>query len=171
RVPFGDAPVDQAVLQLAAAVERVHAAQRPPDAAVEPIPGVVVERRFLPLDSVGIYVPSGLVSSLVMTVVPARVAGVPRIVVATPGPSDALKAAARELGAHELYDVGGAQAIVALAYGTETIAPVAKIVGPGNKWVTAAKLLVSSRVAVDLPAGPSEVLVIADETADPAECA
>jgi histidinol dehydrogenase len=171
RAAFGDAPVDPAVLRLAEAVERVHAAQRPPDTTVEPIPGIVVDRRFLPIDSVGIYVPAGLVSSLVMTVVPARVAGVTRIVVATPGPSAALRAAARELGADELYDVGGAQAIAALAYGTETIAPVAKIVGPGNKWVTAAKLLVSSRVAVDLPAGPSEVMVIADETADPAECA
>jgi histidinol dehydrogenase len=171
RVPFGDAPVDPAVLNLADAVERVHAVQRPPDTTVEPIPGIVVERRFLPVDSVGIYVPSGLISSLVMTVVPARVAGVPRIVVATPRPSPALKAAAGRLGVDELYDVGGAQAIAALAYGTETIAPVAKIVGPGNKWVTAAKLLVSSRVAVDLPAGPSEVLVIADDTADPAECA
>jgi histidinol dehydrogenase len=171
RAAFGDAPVDPAVPRLAEAVERVHAAQRPPDTTVEPIPGIVVERRFLPIDSVGIYVPAGLVSSLVMTVVPARVAGVPRIVVATPDPSPALSAAARELGVDELYDVGGAQAIAALAYGTETIAPVAKIVGPGNKWVTAAKLLVSGRVAVDLPAGPSEVIVIADETADPAECA
>ena len=80
-------------------------------------------------------------------------------------------ATARELGIDEVYAVGGAQAIAALAYGTETIPPVAKIVGPGNRWVTAAKLLVSGRVAIDLPAGPSEVLVIADDTADPAVCA
>jgi histidinol dehydrogenase len=80
-------------------------------------------------------------------------------------------ATAREVGADELYSMGGAQAIAALAYGTETITPVAKIVGPGNRWVTEAKLLVSSRVATDLPAGPSEVFVIADGTADPDACA
>ena len=168
---LGAAAVEPAVLRLADAVERVHAAQRPADTVVSPIPGVVVERRWGPIDSVGIYVPAGLVSSLVMTAVPARVAGVPRIVVATPRPSETLLAAARELGVDEVYTAGGAQAIAALAYGTETIAPVAKIVGPGNRWVTAAKLLVAGRVAIDLPAGPSEVLVIADETADPAECA
>lgn len=160
-----------AVRGLAAAVDAVHAAQRPADTIVSPLPGIEVERRFLPLDSVGIYVPAGLVSSLVMTAVPARVAGVARIAVTTPRPSQAMLAAARELGVEEVYAVGGAQAIAALAYGTETVAPVAKIVGPGNRWVTAAKLLVSSRVAIDLPAGPSEVFVIADETADSGECA
>jgi histidinol dehydrogenase len=162
-----------AVRRLAEAVEKVHAEQRPSDTTVSPFPGVVVERRFRPLDSVGIYVPGGkapLVSSLVMTAVPARVAGVRRIAVATPGGSEAVLAAARELGIDEVYAVGGAQAIAALAYGTETIQAVDKIVGPGSRWVTAAKLLVSSSVAIDLPAGPSEVLVVADETADPDEC-
>jgi histidinol dehydrogenase len=161
----------RAIRALAAAVEAVHAAQRPPDTAVSPIPGIEVERRWLPVDSVGIYVPAGLVSTLVMTAVPARVAGVPRIAVATPRPPAALLGAARELGIDEVYAVGGAQAIAALAYGTETIAPVAKIVGPGNRFVTAAKLLVAADVAIDLPAGPSEVLVIADDTADVEECA
>jgi histidinol dehydrogenase len=164
----------RAVRALADAVERVHAAQRPADTVVSPIPGVVVERRFRPLDSVGIYVPSGrapLASSLVMTAVPARVAGVRRIVVVTPRPQPAVLATARELGIDEIYAVGGAQAIAALAYGTETIPAVDKIVGPGSRWVTAAKLLVSGAVAIDLPAGPSEVLVIADESADPAQCA
>jgi histidinol dehydrogenase len=181
---FGDGPPERvvprgelhpealdAVRALAAAVEIVHAAQRPADTTVKPAPGVEVTRRWLPIDSVGIYVPAGLVSSLVMTAVPARVAGVARIAVATPAPSGELLAAARELGIAELYAIGGAQAIAALAYGTETIEPVAKIVGPGNRWVAEAKLLVSTQVAIDLPAGPSEVLVVADETADPDECA
>jgi histidinol dehydrogenase len=96
---------------------------------------------------------------------------VERIAVATPRPSEAMLATADELGIDELYSMGGAQAIAAFAHGTETIAPVAKIVGPGNRWVTEAKLLVSARVATDLPAGPSEVLVIADQTADPDACA
>jgi histidinol dehydrogenase len=161
----------QAVRALAAAVEAVHAVQRPADTTVVPVEGIEVERRWLPLDSVGIYVPAGLLSSLVMTAVPARLAGIERIVVASPRPSAALLAVAGELGVDEVWAMGGAQAIAALAYGTETIAPVAKIVGPGNRWVTAAKLLVAGRVAVDLPAGPSEVLVIADDTADPDECA
>jgi histidinol dehydrogenase len=161
----------RAVRALAGAVEAVHAAQRPAGTIVTPLPGIEVERRWLPLDSVGIYVPAGLVSTLVMTAVPARVAGVRRIAVATPRPSRAMLATARELGIDEVYAMGGVQAIAALAYGTETVAPVAKIVGPGNRFVTAAKLLVSADVAIDLPAGPSEVLVIADETADPDECA
>jgi histidinol dehydrogenase len=166
-----DADTLRAVRALIAAVEVVHAAQRPSETTVTPISGVEVSRRWLPVESVGIYVPAGLPSSLVMTAVPARLAGVPRIVVATPRPSEAMLATAGELGIDELYSMGGAQAIAALAYGTETIRPVAKIVGPGNRWVTEAKLLVSSRVAIDLPAGPSEVLVIADGTADPEACA
>jgi histidinol dehydrogenase len=103
-----------------------------------------------------------------MTAVPARVAGVRRIAVVTPNPADAILVAARELGIDEVYAVGGAQAVAALAYGTETIPRVAAVVGPGNAYVAAAKLLVSSRVRIDLPAGPSEVVVIADGTA-PAE--
>jgi histidinol dehydrogenase len=100
-----------------------------------------------------------------MAAVPARVAGVRRIAVVTPNPADAILAAARELGIDEVYSVGGAQAVAALAYGTDTIAPVDAIVGPGNAYVAAAKLLVSSRVKIDLPAGPSEVVVVADATA------
>ena len=106
-----------------------------------------------------------------MAAVPARVAGVERIAVVTPKASEATLAAAHALGIDEVYAVGGAQAVAALAFGTETIAPVDKIVGPGNRWVTAAKLLVSSHVAIDLPAGPSEVVLIADASADPARCA
>ena len=129
------------------------------------------ERRWVPLSSVGIYVPGGRAaypSSLVMAAVPAQVAGVERIAVVTPRPAEATLATAHALGIDEVYAVGGAQAIAALAYGTETIERVDKIVGPGNAYVTAAKLLVSSHVAIDLPAGPSEVVVIADATADAA---
>jgi histidinol dehydrogenase len=164
----------RAIRQMAEAVAAFHAPQRPADISVTTLPGIVAERRFRPLGSVGIYVPGGrapLASSLVMSAVPARLAGVPRIAIATPRPHEAVLATARELGLDEVYAVGGAQAIAALAYGTGSVAPVDKIVGPGNRWVTAAKLLVSSRVAIDLPAGPSEVLIIADESADPAHCA
>lgn len=163
-----------AIRRLSEAVAAFHAPQRPSDTAVVPFPGVEAERRFLPLGSVGIYVPGGLAaypSSLVMAAVPARLAGVGRIAVASPRPGAALLAAARELGLDEVYPVGGAQAIAAFAYGTESVAAVDKIVGPGNRWVTAAKLLVAGRVGIDLAAGPSEVLIVADETADPGLCA
>ncbi len=163
-----------AIRRLAEAIRAFHAPQRPADTEIEAFPGVLVARRFLPLDSVGIYVPGGrapLASSLVMAAVPAQVAGVRRIAVVSPRPAEAVLATARELGLDEVYAVGGAQAIAALAYGTETIPRVDKIVGPGNRYVTAAKLLVSTAVAIDLPAGPSEVVVVADETADPAVCA
>lgn len=164
----------EAVRSMARAVGDFCAPQRPPDTEVEAVLGVFAERRWVPLQSVGVYVPGGRAaypSSLVMAAVPALVAGVERIVVVTPRPSEAILATAHELGLGEVYAVGGAQAVAALAYGTESIARVDKIVGPGNRWVTAAKLLVSSRVAIDLLAGPSEVVVIADSTADPAQCA
>jgi histidinol dehydrogenase len=145
------------------------APQRPPDVDVEAVPGVRAERRWVPLRSVGIYVPGGravLPSSLAMAAVPAQLAGVERIAVVTPRPHEATLAAAHELGLDEVYAVGGAQAVAALAYGTETIAPVDKIVGPGNAFVNEAKALVARDVAVDLPAGPSEVVVLASEGAD-----
>ena len=163
-----------AVRALADAVAAFSTPQRPPDVAIEAVEGVLAERRWIPLSSVGIYVPGGRAaypSSLVMAAVPAQVAGVERIAVVTPRPAEATLATAHALGIDEVYAVGGAQAVAALAYGTETIAPVDKIVGPGNSWVTAAKLLVSSRVGIDLPAGPSEVVLIADRTATPARCA
>jgi histidinol dehydrogenase len=163
-----------AVQALADAVAAFCKPQRPPDVALEAVAGVHAERCWLPLSSVGVYVPGGLAaypSSLVMAAVPAQVAGVERIAVVTPKASEATLAAAHALGIDEVYAVGGAQAVAALAYGTETIAPVDKIVGPGNRWVTAAKLLVSSRVGIDLPAGPSEVVLIADDSADAARCA
>lgn len=156
------------------AVRRFNEAQRPADTVVEAVPGIVSERRWIPLDAVGVCVPSGrhpLPSSLVMTAVPAQVAGVRRVAVVTPNPVDEILVAARELGLDEVYAVGGAQAVAALAYGTETIPAVDRIVGPGSAYVTAAKLLVSGDVGIDLPAGPSEVVVIADATADASWCA
>jgi histidinol dehydrogenase len=156
------------------AVRTFHERQRPEDFRYSTYPGVEAERRFVPLDSVGVYVPGGLAplpSSLVMGAVPAQVAGVGRIAVATPKADPTILATARELGLDEIYCVGGAQAIAALAYGTETVQRVDKIVGPGQSWTTAAKLLVSSVVGIDLPAGPSEVLIVADESADAKLCA
>ena len=131
-------------------------------------------RRFRPLERVGVYPPGGTAaypSSVLMGVVPAKVAGVEHVAIATP-PADEINpvtlAAAHVAGADAIYSVGGAQAIGALAYGTETVNAVQKVVGPGNKWVTAAKAEVRGDVDIDFLAGPSEVLVLADETADPA---
>jgi histidinol dehydrogenase len=165
-VPAGEIP-EKAVLALAQSVRRWHALQRPADIELEIAPGVELSRRWIPLASVGIYVPRGLVSTLVMCAVPAQVAGVGRIVVATP-PSDAalVAAAARLLGLDEVWALGGPAAIAAFAYGTESIPKVDKIVGPGNAHVNEAKLLVSRDVAIDLPAGPSEVVVLAGSDAD-----
>ena len=136
--------------------------------------GIWVQTVLRPIESVGCYVPGGQAaypSTLIMTAVPAKVAGVPRIVVCSPsdtkGKVNPLVLVAADIcGVDEVYKVGGAQAIAALAYGTKTIKPVRKIVGPGSKYVTAAKVLVSTDVAIDMPAGPSEVLVLADESAD-----
>ncbi len=153
-------PTD-ALRTLADRVRRWHELQRPADVRLDVEPGVELERRWVPLESVGIYVPRGLVSTLVMCAVPAQVAGVERIVVVTPPVGAGLVAAAAELfGVDEVWAVGGPHAVAALAYGTDTIAAVDKIVGPGNAYVNEAKLLVSRDVAIDLPAGPSEVLVV-----------
>ena len=165
-VANGEIPTD-AVLAAADAVRRWHEAQRPLNLVMEVSPGVTLERRWTPLRSVGVYVPKGLISSLIMGAVPAQVAGVERIVVCTP-PSGAGAVTAALLGIEEVWAIGGAQAIAALAYGTESIAPVDKIVGPGSGAVNAAKLLVSRDVAIDLPAGPSEIVVVVDEGVDEA---
>jgi histidinol dehydrogenase len=165
-VPAGDVPAE-AVLTLADAVRRWHELQRPADLREEILSGVTLERRWLPLASVGIYVPKRLVSTLVMCAVPAQVAGVERIVVVTPPDGAGIVARAAELlGLDEVWAVGGPQAIAALAYGAGSIRPVDNIVGPGNAFVNEAKLLVAHDVAVDLPAGPSEVVVLASAGAD-----
>jgi histidinol dehydrogenase len=156
-------PTD-AVLALADRVRRWHEAQRPPDVALEVEPGVVLTRRFVPLRTVGVYVPRNLLSTLVMCAVPAQAAGVERIVVCTPPGGAGLVAAAAELlGLEEVWALGGPQAIGWLAY----VRRVDKIVGPGNAYVNGAKLEVSRDVPIDLPGGPSEVVVVADADADP----
>jgi histidinol dehydrogenase len=137
--------------------------------------GVTVGQLTRPLSSVGVYAPGGNASypsSVLMCTIPARVAGVKKIVVCSPPGTNgdinpALVAAADLAGATDIYRIGGAQAIAAMAYGTETVPKVDKIVGPGNIFVTAAKMQVSKDVAIDLPAGPSEILVVADSTASP----
>ncbi|MDI9616943.1 MAG: histidinol dehydrogenase [Methanothrix sp.] len=138
-------------------------------------PGVVAGQKVVPLESVGAYVPGGRAaypSSALMCVIPAKVAGVERVVVCTPpdrsGRIAPLTLAAADIaGADEIYKLGGAQAIAAMAIGTESIERVEKIVGPGNVYVTAAKMLVRGSVEIDFPAGPSEVLIVADSSADP----
>jgi histidinol dehydrogenase len=157
-------------------VERVHRAFVPASLEVESEPGVVVGRRADPLERVGVYAPGGRAaypSSVLMGVVPACVAGVRDIVVCSPPgredarPSRVVLAAAAIGGATRVFALGGAGAVAAMAYGTESVPRVDRIVGPGNAYVAEAKLQVSSVVAIDSPAGPSELLVLADETADP----
>jgi len=160
----------KAMVASAGRIRRFQEMQIPRSFSLETAPGVMVGVDFLPIQSVGIYIPGGTAaypSSVLMTVIPAKVAGVERTVVFTPPgptgePPTTVMAAAHLAGVDELYSAGGAQAVAAMAYGTETIKKVEKIVGPGNIYVTAAKMLVSSDVAVDMIAGPSEVLIYAE---------
>jgi histidinol dehydrogenase len=159
------ANVRKALRMAARHVEAVAKRQVTKPFTVTVAPGLTIAQHVQPLARVGCYVPGGrypLPSTLIMTVVPARVAGVKDIVVTCPRPTPVVLAAAVEAGASEVYALGGAQAIGALAYGTETIAPVDKIVGPGNAWVAAAKALVSSDCPIDLHAGPSEIVIDSD---------
>jgi histidinol dehydrogenase len=154
--------VRRALTQAVTHLERVAARQVPRGFAVRVAAGLRIEQRVQPLARVGCYVPGGrypLPSTLLMTVVPARVAGVREIVVTCPRPAPVVMAAALEAGVSELFAIGGAQAIAALAYGTRAIARVDKIVGPGNAWVAAAKAQVSRDCAIDLHAGPSEIVI------------
>jgi len=157
----------QGALELAARNIRAFAErQRPQEWDFAPARGVSVGQRVLPICSVGCYVPSGrypLPATLLMTVIPAQVAGVERIVVASPRPAPETLAAAAMLGVTEFYRMGGAQAIAALAYGTESLARVDKIVGPGNAFVTAAKKLVAFDCAIDMLAGPTEIVVTSED--------
>jgi histidinol dehydrogenase len=167
----------EALEALALAHERIaafHRRQLPRDERFTDDLGVELGSRWTAIEAVGLYVPGGTAaypSSVLMNAVPARVAGVPRLVMVVPAPEGRLNplvlAAARLAGVDEVYRVGGAQAVAALAYGTETIAPVAKIVGPGNAYVAAAKRQVFGTVGIDMVAGPSEVLIIADRDANP----
>ena len=166
--------------RMAANIERFHAVEvPPPEQWVTVEPGIEVGRVWRGLDRVAAYVPGGTAaypSSLLMSAIPARLAGVGRYVVASPASADgrlspALLGAAGLMEVDEFWVMGGAQAVGALAYGTESIARVDKIVGPGNAWVTAAKLEVLDRCAIDMPAGPTEVMVVADDTADPVHVA
>lgn len=155
-------------------IETYHRRQLPRDERfVDPL-GVELGSRWTAIESTGLYVPGGTAaypSSVLMNAVPAKVAGVPRVVMVVPAPDGRLNplvlAAAKLAGVDEIYRVGGAQAVAALAYGTETIAPVVKIVGPGNAYVAAAKRLVFGKVGIDMIAGPSEVLILADRDANP----
>jgi histidinol dehydrogenase len=164
-----------AALDLAATrIEAFHALQMPADVETTDSAGLHMGMRWTPLDAVGLYVPGGRASypsSVLMNAIPARVAGVARVAMCVPTPGGALNplvlAAARRAGVSEIYCVGGAQAVAAMAYGTATIAPVDRIVGPGNAYVAEAKRQVFGRVGIDGIAGPSEVVVLADATAAP----
>jgi histidinol dehydrogenase len=154
----------RAIEHAARNIRRVAVEQRPRSWTVTVEPGVRVGQRVTPLGTIGCYIPGGrfsLFSTLLMTAIPAQVAGVKRIVVACPKPSPALFAAAEILGITEIARMGGAQAIGAFAYGTQSIPRVDKICGPGNRYVTAAKRIVANDCAIDMPAGPTEVLILA----------
>jgi histidinol dehydrogenase len=182
---LGDDEIDRAAAQVSAderaaigfAAARIDAWHRkllPADIDFIDAAGVRLGARFTPLDAVGLYVPGGKAaypSSVLMNAVPARVAGVRRLAMVVPTPGGVLNplvmCAARTAGIGEIYRIGGAQAVAALAYGTASVAPVDKIVGPGNAYVAAAKRLVFGKVGIDLIAGPSEILVVADAQNDP----
>ena len=176
-------PEAQDAMKLAARyIEAFHRATLPSDTEVTTFPGLSVAKQWRPIDRAGLYVPGGkaaLFSTLLMLAIPARVAGVRELVVVTPprpdgGLDPAIALAAELAGIEAIWDVGGAQAIAALAFGAGEIPAVDRICGPGNAWVSAAKSLVASRPGgpgIDLPAGPSELLVIADDSANPATVA
>lgn len=164
-----------ALKQAASNIEKFHKKQIPHEWKIEVNPGIIAGQIVRPIDSAGCYIPGGRAaypSSILMTVLPAKIAGVKKVVCVTPPQkdgkiSDVILVAADIAGANEIYKVGGAQAIAGLAYGTESIPQVEKIVGPGNIFVTAAKKLVYGQVDIEFLAGPSEVLILADETANP----
>ncbi len=154
-----------ALARAADAIRDVASAQRPKEWRIRVAPGVSVEQRVIPLERVGCYVPGGrypLPSSLLMTAIPARVAGVPEVIVCSPSVDPVVLAAAVEAGADRVFRIGGAHAVAAMAYGTKSVPRVSKIVGPGNRWVSAAKALVAQDCPIDFYAGPSEILIVAD---------
>ena len=166
----------QAVAQAYRNIYAFHATQRFEPVEVETVPGVRCIQKAVPVQKVGLYIPGGsapLFSTVLMLAVPAKVAGCAQVVLCTPCGKDgkvapAVLYAASECGVDRIFKIGGAQAVAAMAYGTETVPAVDKIFGPGNRYVTKAKEIVSRKVAIDMPAGPSEVLVMADSSAVPA---
>jgi histidinol dehydrogenase len=162
RVPPG---VRAALAAAARNIQKVARRQRRTEWTLTTVPGVTVEQRVTPLDRVGCYVPGGrypLPSSLLMTAIPAREAGVPEIVVACPRPAPVVMAAARIAGVDRLFRMGGAHAVAALAYGTKSVPRVDKIVGPGNRFVAAAKAIVASDCSIDFYAGPTEIVIVSE---------
>lgn len=165
----------EAIAKAANNITKFHLAQRFDPVRVETVPGVLCVQRAVPINRVGLYVPGGtapLFSTVLMLAIPAKVAGCKEIVMCTPADKSgkvapAVLFAAAVCGVERIFKVGGAQAVAAMAYGTETIPAVDKIFGPGNRYVTKAKELLSTKVAIDMPAGPSEVLVLADDEAVP----
>jgi len=157
--------VRRAIRAAARHIRRVAKAQVPKGFRVRVTPGVEVEQRAVPLDRVGCYVPGGrypLPSSLLMTALPARVAGVSEVIVACPRPDATVLAAAIEAGVDRMFQMGGAHAVAAMAYGTKSVPRVDKIVGPGNRWVSDAKAIVAGDCAIDFYAGPTEILIVSD---------
>lgn len=167
--------VKEAIRVSAANIEKFHRAQLPHEVCVETMTGVNCSQKAVPLQRIGLYIPGGqapLFSTVLMLAIPARIAGCPSVTLCTPQSHNqpiapATLYAAKVCGIHKIYRVGGAQAIAAMALGTKSISKVDKIFGPGNRFVTKAKQMLSSEVAIDMPAGPSEVLVMADESCNP----
>lgn len=172
-----DLAIGSAIEAAARNIETFHRAQLPAPVEVETVPGVCCIQRAVPISRVGLYIPGGrapLFSTVLMLGIPARLAGCTEVLLCTPAAGADCRIApeiiyaARVAGINHIYKVGGAQAIAAMAYGTESVPRVDKIFGPGNRYVTKAKQLVSSVTAIDMPAGPSEVMIMADSTASPA---
>ncbi|MHB8164156.1 MAG: histidinol dehydrogenase [Methanoregula sp.] len=167
-----DAKIIESLIEAHARIERFHELQKPRDLWLQEMePGIVLGVKTTPLNRVGLYIPGGRAaypSSALMCAVPARVAGVKEICACSPPPIKPLTLVALDIaGVTEIYNAGGAQAVAAMALGTESIRPVQKIVGPGNVYVTLAKMMLREKVEIDFPAGPSEIGIIADATADP----
>jgi histidinol dehydrogenase len=167
-----DVHIIESLVEAHARIERFHELQKPRDLWLQEMePGIVLGIKTTPLNRVGLYIPGGRAaypSSALMCAVPARVAGVKEICACSPPPIKPLTLVALDIaGVTEIYNAGGAQAVAAMALGTESIRPVQKIVGPGNVYVTLAKMMLREKVEIDFPAGPSEIGIIADETADP----
>ena len=169
-----DPALKQAIDKAYENLYKFHSAQQSAHIKVETTPGIVCELREHPIDSVGLYVPGGsapLVSTALMLSIPAQIAGCPEVILCSPPPiADGIVYAATKGGVKRIFNIGGAQAIAAMAYGTETVPKVLKLFGPGNQFVTMAKRLASNDpmgAAIDMPAGPSEVMVVADDHADP----